>query len=83
MFVAAGGGGGGIAVTVSCFKGWKGGSLGAPARVGQIGCLLGEDKERQGSLFLDCAFGPLFSAVAKNLLVVAENPKYSRSERSR
>lgn len=81
MFVAAAGGE--LPLLSHALGGWKGGSLGAPARVSQIGCLLGEDKERQESLFLDCAFGQLFSAVAKILLVVAENPKYSRSERSR
>lgn len=60
---------------------WGSGRLGAQARVGQIGCHLGDDQEGQRSFFLDCALGQHHFAVATNILAAAENPEYSRSAR--
>ena len=57
---------------------WRRGQQGTQARVGQTGCFLDEDKEEQGSLFLDCAFLLLLKTFKQWLKI--QNVPYVREE---
>lgn len=60
--------------------------LGAQARVGLTGCLLGEDKQGQRSLFLDCALVGSLLLVLKTfrrLLNLQNIPDLSKVDREK